>query len=139
MAKPLDTTPYVFVYGTLKYGYGNWRWCLQHEEYIGEGVTHDKYVLGNVGFPFMFRPIPSWPEELAKPVLGDVFKVENHSTMVSLDGLEGEGILYHRELVKVIVNHTDHTCWAYINRNSEDLSRCYKCNTTENGEWIWHG
>lgn len=144
MESQLDITPYVFVYGTLKYGHGNWRWHLEKEEYIGQAVTDDKYVLGNVGFPFAFpeEVVGTYmDEDMLKPVLGDVFQVSDPKTLEGLDRLEGEGSLYHRRLVSVKVTSEDvhYTCWMYHNMEPFDLTRCYQCATTDNGEWVWIG
>lgn len=136
---PLSVTPLVFVYGTLKYGHGNWRWCLSGEEYLGPAVTADRFVMGNVGFPYIFpedKVSGLVDEELLKPVLGDLFKVSNDDTMVKLDFLEGEGTHYHRQLVQT--THGD-TVWIYVNLDWRDMRRCYACETTESGEWEWHG
>lgn len=142
LEQDLRTTPFVFVYGTLKKGYGNWRGLLSDQKYIGEGTTKDRYVLGNVGFPFAF------PEEFVKdfidedmirPVLGDVFYVDNETTLRKLDFLEGEGSLYHRRLVQVETLTRNYTCWMYHNLNPYDMSRCYQCEQTPEGDWVWNG
>jgi len=131
----LNITPLVFVYGTLKYGYGNWRWLLQGEEYLGPAITNEKYVLGDIGFPYMFKDAENAvPDELLKPVLGDLFKVSDDKTVKGLDNLEGEGHHYHRELMYTT---TGDKAWAYFNKDLSDISRCYKCDTTEDDEWVW--
>jgi gamma-glutamylcyclotransferase (GGCT)/AIG2-like uncharacterized protein YtfP len=135
----LSVTPLVFVYGTLKHGYGNWKWALSKEEYLGPAVTADRFVMGNVGFPYIFpedRVSGLVGEELLKPVLGDLFKISNESTLRVLDRLEGEGSHYHRKLIQT--THGD-TVWTYVNLDWRDLYRCYQCEITEDGEWQWVG
>lgn len=136
---PLSVTPLVFVYGTLKHGYGNWRWCLSDEKYLGPAVTADRFVMGNVGFPYIFpedKVSGLVDDDLLKPVLGDLFQVSHEDTITKLDRLEGEGYHYHRKLVQT--THGD-TVWIYMNLDWQDLRRCYKCETTEDGEWKWDG
>jgi len=133
----LSITPLVFVYGTLKHGYGNWRWCLSHEEYLGPAVTSDRFVMGNVGFPYIFpedKVSGLVDEDMLKPVLGDLFKVSHEDTMVKLDRLEGEGYHYHRKLIQT--THGD-TVWTYVNLDWRDMTRCHVCKVTEQGKWKW--
>lgn len=135
----LSVTPLVFVYGTLKYGYGNWKWCLSNEEYLGPSVTADRFVMGNVGFPYIFpedKVSGLVDDDLLKPVLGDLFKVSDDQTMVRLDHLEGEGYHYHRKLIQTAQGET---AWIYVNLDWQDMRRCYVCETTEDGEWLWTG
>lgn len=133
----LSITPLVFVYGTLKFGYGNWRWCLSNEEYLGPAVTADRFVMGNVGFPYIFpedKVSGLVEEDMLKPVLGDLFKVSHEDTMTKLDRLEGEGYHYHRKLIQT--THGD-TVWTYVNLDWRDMTRCRVCEVTEQGEWKW--
>lgn len=133
----LSITPLVFVYGTLKFGYGNWRWCLSNEEYLGPAVTADRFVMGNVGFPYIFpeeEVSGLIDEDMLRPVLGDLFQVSNEDTMAKLDALEGEGHHYHRKLIQT--THGD-TVWTYVNLDWQDMRRCYVCEVTEEGEWKW--
>lgn len=127
----------VFVYGTLKYGKGNWAWALSNEEYLGPAVTKDKFLMVDVGFPYVFPKdvvLPHLPEEFLKPVKGDMFSV-SPETMEVLDRLEGEGSHYHRMTIE-----TDKgSAWAYVNLSLRGLSFCEPCDTTENGEWVWRG
>jgi gamma-glutamylcyclotransferase (GGCT)/AIG2-like uncharacterized protein YtfP len=131
----LNVTPLFFVYGTLKYGHGNWRWCLSDSEYIGPTVTEEEYVLGDVGFPYMFKDMENlMPEHLLKPVVGDLFKVSDDRTVAALDRLEGHPNHYTRELMRTAQGDL---CWAYFNKNISDLYRCYKCDVTEDNQWVW--
>lgn len=134
----LDTTPYVFVYGTLKYGHGNWSWALSDEDYLGPRTTSEEFVLGDMGFPFAFPKGAleglDVDEELFKPVLGDLFEVSSMTTMNKLDSLESEGSLYHRKLAQL----TDGTtAWMYQCYDPHYLSKLYRCSETDQGEWEW--
>lgn len=131
----LSITPLFAVYGTLKYGHGNWRWTLQESEYVGPNVTQGKYVLGDIGYPYMFKDTENLvPNELLKPVVVDVFKVSDDRTASALDRLEGHPHHYTRELIQTVDGLT---CWTYINHDLSDLHRCYRCDVTENDEWVW--
>lgn len=136
---PLAITPYVFVYGTLKHGQSNWRWALSHEDYLGSKSTVDDFILGDIGFPFAFpRGLFNSEEaleELYKPVMGDLFEVSSEETLKKLDGLEGEGYMYHRILTEL----TDGTsAWMYQCLNPNTIYRLSACDTTEEGEWVWN-
>jgi gamma-glutamylcyclotransferase (GGCT)/AIG2-like uncharacterized protein YtfP len=132
----LSITPLFAVYGTLKYGCSNWRWVLSDSEYVGPNVTLDKYVLGDVGFPYLFKDTDNLvPEHLLKPVVVDVFKVSDDSVVGKLDRLEGVPHHYQRELIQLADGLT---CWTYVNKELSDLCRCYKCDVTENDEWVWN-
>lgn len=87
----------VFVYGTLKRGYNNFKHLLNHKDakFIGEALTVQEYTMLNAGFPVLMEG----GEQPAR-VVGEVFKVDN-ATLKNLDMLEGEGSIYDRKLVKV--------------------------------------
>jgi gamma-glutamylcyclotransferase (GGCT)/AIG2-like uncharacterized protein YtfP len=73
----------VFVYGTLKSGYGNNR-LLRNATFLGDGYLRDHkcYYYGPIGsFPFV---VPS----KGTSVLGEVYQVDRN-TLSSLDSLEG--------------------------------------------------
>lgn len=129
----------VFVYGTLKFGHGNWKWSLAHSEYLGPDVTEDKYILGDVGFPYCFpryvfqSDMLDRCKHLFKPVVGDVFSVDE-LTMGKLDRLEGYPSHYNRIRINT---RGGHECWMYVQEDREALFSCYKCDETPEGEWKW--
>lgn len=106
---PLDdrsnhvTTRKVFVYGTLKSGYGNNR-LLEGASLLGEGQLpdHKCYYYGSVGsFPFVVK-------SKGTMVAGEVYEVDA-ATLRSLDSLEGyrEGEpvrFYDRQASTIIMN-----------------------------------
>lgn len=73
---------YVFVYGTLKNGYGNNR-LLLGETFIGEAVTiPHEYTMIDGGFPYVLLGG-------VFHIKGELWAVENDDTLLSLDALEG--------------------------------------------------
>lgn len=91
-----------FVYGTLKRGHGNHR-ILKTCEFLGPAVTVDRFVLTDVGFPYMY------PENLvigalAFPVLGEVYRVTAYGIRSQLDSLEGYPGHYDRRKIDVILD-----------------------------------
>ena len=134
LTEDLEVCDLVFVYGTLKYGECNSHRFTDNDEYLGSRVTKDKYVLGNIGFPYMFDESlnEDFDSEFLKPVLGDLFRVNSESTLKSLDALEGEGHHYIRKLLEL----SDGTIsWAYF---KPTFTNCYICGTTEEGYWVWN-
>jgi len=101
----------VFVYGTLKKGYGNNR-LLSEQTFIGEGYTGGFYDMINSGFPVLV------PNDNGMVVKGEVWEVDTkiEDTLDNLDALEGEGVMYDRREVKVKMANSDDwvTCWIYI-------------------------
>lgn len=99
-ALDLSFSPYVFVYGTLKSGFGN-NQLLSTSEYVGEAITKKKGELRGYGIPFFV------PEEFmsgdypARSVKGEVWKIDNLSTLFTLDRLEGHPYFYYRSPILV--------------------------------------
>ncbi len=84
----------VFVYGTLKQGYGN-SYLLRHARFIGTGQTQALCRLLDAGFPVLRPRIADRQSSSHVPVRGEVYEC-NTATMQKLDALEGEGKMYHR-------------------------------------------
>ena len=84
----------VFVYGTLKRGYGNNR-LLDNSTFVENAVLKDHsaiYSFGTGGFPVAF------PAE-GKNLTGEIWDISGphkKETLRRLDALEGEGYMYHR-------------------------------------------
>lgn len=81
----------VFVYGTLKRGYGNGLRCLANSKFLGEAVSFDaNYQMhGGVGVPYL-------SEGGNAKVKGEVFET-SPSDFVACDRLEGHPTAYCRE------------------------------------------
>ena len=91
-------TRHVFVYGTLKRGYGN-HFLLQEggAEFVGAAATEWQFKMIAVGFPVITL------SSAGHPVRGEIYAV-NEATVARLDRLEGEGRMYHRHVVPVVLD-----------------------------------
>jgi gamma-glutamylcyclotransferase (GGCT)/AIG2-like uncharacterized protein YtfP len=137
---PVQKT-FVFVYGTLKQGYGNHYRLLRGSEFFGQGTTASKFRMLDAGFPVL---IPD--EECGKHVVGEVYRVDA-ATLARLDQLEGEGHMYDRKTTTVelaplangraVIKDVD----IYIGcPRFWDLRRVYDGTdqwTNENDELVW--
>lgn len=72
----------VFVYGTLKRGYGNNAAYLKSAEFLGEAETPAIYTLYNGGFPIVERNGNT-------SVKGEVYKISDEHTLRNVYNLEG--------------------------------------------------
>lgn len=80
----------VFVYGTLKNGYGN-HYLLRDSAFLGKGTTiEDHFTMFDGGFPYVIN-------EGRFHVRGEVYEVNNERVMESLDRLEGVPTHYQRK------------------------------------------
>lgn len=86
---------YVFVYGTLKRGYGN-HVILRNSQFIGEGHTiPDSFSLIDGGFPWAI------PNSGTFHIKGELYLVEDQRTMHNLDSLEGVPHLFDRYNIEI--------------------------------------
>jgi gamma-glutamylaminecyclotransferase len=83
----------VFVYGTLKRGYGNHR-LLATSHFVGDAVTVEKYRMIDAGFPVVLDG------SREHNVAGEIYQCDD-ATLRRLDALEGEGHMYDRKLIDV--------------------------------------
>ena len=112
------TTDLVFVYGTLKRGYGNDVIFSDCEaEWLGPDVLPGEYFMTHAGCPFIFKKeqfeLSSQEEMTFAPIRGEVWRVNSErqtETMKRLDRLEGEGTLYKRFVAET---QGGHTVYAY--------------------------
>jgi gamma-glutamylaminecyclotransferase len=106
----------VFVYGTLKRGYGNNR-LLSEQTFVGEGYTGGFFDMINSGFPVLI------PNDDGHVVKGEVFEIDTkmRETLSNLDALEGyhgtDGDnMYDRKEIRVKLAGTEDwvTCQIYV-------------------------
>jgi gamma-glutamylaminecyclotransferase len=124
----------VFVYGTLKHGYGNHRAFLQDSEFVGKGVTVRPFLMKTTtGFPVVFET-----NQQGHPVSGELYEV-NNDTLRGLDSLEGHPNWYRREEILVDVENTgiQQSAWMYIGQPHGFASRNLPDVTPTNGVYDW--
>ena len=90
----------VFVYGTLKRGYGNNKHYLSNATFLGKAMTKDRWsMIGSRAFPYLLER-----DEEGYHIKGEVFAVSD-SELRELDRLEGVPHHYRKETIKV--NYSD--------------------------------
>lgn len=103
----LEQCNQVFVYGTLKNGYGNNR-ILRNAKFFGKTSIKGNHKIVDLG------PFPAVVEEeddnAEKVVIGEVFQIPDEDTMESLDMLEGYPDFYNRKIVETEYG----PCWMYF-------------------------
>lgn len=120
------TTYPVFVYGTLKEGYGNHYRILKDREGVrpaGRAVTVAHYRMLDSGFPVLRE------DDDGHRVLGELYWV-NTRVLKELDALEGEGHMYHRRDIQVrLADESLVKVQTYIGADSWDRRTHYVRNT----------
>lgn len=113
----LQITNKVFVYGTLKRGYGN-NSLLKNSTFIGNATSLESTYLTfcNGGFPMT---IDTFESDKYK-IYGELYEINDMYTMVRLDMLESNGSLYTRDIKEFVCENTNEKmiAWIYLyNRN----------------------
>jgi gamma-glutamylcyclotransferase (GGCT)/AIG2-like uncharacterized protein YtfP len=117
----------VFVYGTLKKGYGN-NYLLDDATFISQAETVDNYALFDMGaYPAITTAIPG-----DSTVKGEVYEV-NKNVMNNLDYLENYPDLYDRSCISVILKETGMkvNAWTYHMKG-----KCKRGTLIEGGIWM---
>lgn len=101
----------VFVYGTLKRGFGNHR-LLANAKFIGPAMLAGNHTLLDSGFPVCMHVTNDKGE--GGVVLGEVYAIDT-TTLRWLDRLESEGAMYNRLPQEVVYQDgTAEVVWVYI-------------------------
>lgn len=106
----------IAVYGTLKKGHGNYHRFLAQAEFVGAGITQDKYPLLIDGLPYLL------PEKgVGHRVEMHVFRVTDEM-LQEIDHLEGHPNWYVRKRVAVHVGSDTFHAWTYFNPKKRTAS-----------------
>jgi gamma-glutamylaminecyclotransferase len=117
--------PYVFVYGSLKQGFGNNRLMLG-SDFIGEAITCGKYAMMDLGWFPMLR------NDMGRNthVHGELYRVSRR-VLRTLDRLEGHphgG--YRRHRIHVMTDEGKVRAWVYMGHRE-----MYTKNVVPSGVW----
>jgi gamma-glutamylcyclotransferase (GGCT)/AIG2-like uncharacterized protein YtfP len=132
----------MFVYGTLKQGSYN-NIMLGKSKFLGRAVTKSNLNIKSIGIPIVVAPFSDAMREVAKPIVGEVYKVSKR-TIDIVDVLEGHPDLYRRFLIDVEIENKTLEAYIYlfqhdnftIEPNFEHSSSDFSITETEEGyEW----
>jgi len=118
----LNITPFVAVYGTLKYGFPN-HYLLESAEAVGVGYIAQTFRVFDVGFPYAV------PSKKGFPLQVEVYKVPRAGVLEELDILEGYPHHYKRRPLEVLLrNGKSLTAWIYYvsTPRGEELKELYR-------------
>jgi gamma-glutamylaminecyclotransferase len=97
----------LFVYGTLKRGFGNNR-VLGDSKFLFTGTTKEPYGFFDLG------AFPCITKDGDVHVQGEVFELDD-ATLERADRLEGHPHFYKREVIIVNIHDlSEEKCWAYF-------------------------
>ena len=99
-------TNYLFVYGTLKRGFGN-NYILRNSEFVGSAISENKFIVYDCGFPC------AYPDYNGKKIKGEIYKLTDED-FIFTDRLESNGSLYNREIQRFVRKEVLITAWIYI-------------------------
>ena len=107
---PPDEDALMFVYGTLRSGWGNNRlFQNEHCELVGLGRTKELFTLRAAGIPYVNKDDPR------HQVVGEVWKVKGR-WVPHVDQLESHPRWYRRELTPIILDEgREVEAWLYFN------------------------
>jgi len=111
----------VFVYGSLKQGFGNHNYHLDNSDFLGKSETLPQYSLFSLG------AYPGVIKGGITAVQGELYGV-NAEGLQRLDRLEGHPNYYHREKIET----SEGEAWIYL--LPEDQYKDYK--VIEDGNWV---
>ena len=118
---PTPDPNYVFVYGSLKRGFGNHR-LVEDSTFVGSAMTLDKsYEMVSMG------GFPGVIDGKSNRIQGELYEIDD-KVFKLLDRLESNGSFYERHLTNVILldnpnGGKKYKAWIYIIKDSEFYRR----------------
>ena len=108
----------VFVYGTLRKGFGNHSVMARHEhKFIGQGKTDDIFRLTASGIPYVSKNNP------VSQVVGEMYEVSKEVLEGPMDRLEGHPVFYKREKTPITLDDgTKSEAWLYFCEGRENAT-----------------
>lgn len=109
----------VFVYGTLKRGFGNHGY-LGDSTFVCEAKTLDEFLMSDGGFPVVYEKDDERFKSpfLAGHIQGEIYSVSDDILQHNLDRLEGHPEWYCREARKFLTEDgTVVSAWIYLGTN----------------------
>lgn len=106
-----EDKPLVFVYGTLKRGFGNHRvMLLAGGHFVCEGKTLEHLPLIQRGLPYLLDQ-----PGRGRQVEGEIFRIPDRSGWRHLDLLEGHPDFYRRRLTDILGSDGEtYEAWTYF-------------------------
>ena len=131
----LEITPFVAVYGTLKYGFPNHD-LLKTSTAVGVGYTEIPFRIFDVGYPYAV------PSKIGFPLQVEVYKIPDERVLEGLDHLEGYPDHYQRKPLKVVLrNGKTLKGWLYYTQNprGEEINTVSHDRKLNIDYIAWHG
>lgn len=118
----LMSTPFVFVYGTLKRGGSNNR-LLSSSKFItvAESVT-ESHLFNLGGFP-CWNPTSPLSDALRAPVRGEIWEVTEED-LKRLDRLEGHPDFFYRSQMNFVHDYKTYRAWVYFLEEPHATNLC---------------
>ena len=86
----MKITDNLFVYGTLKRGFGN-NYMLRNSKFVGKSISVDRFDVYDCGFPCAYES----PD--GKLLSGEIYELSDED-FIFTDRLESNGYLYERQV-----------------------------------------
>lgn len=116
----------IAVYGTLRQGYGNNKYCLARSKFITVGTVQGINMYSNGGFPICART-----DDKGATVVVEVFDVVPHD-LALCDRLEGHPTWYKREPVTVLAENGE---WVEAEMYLQEEDDVDHLNHIVSGDW----
>ena len=117
----MENINYLFVYGTLKRGFGN-SYFLRNSEFVGKATSEDRFDVFDVGFPCAYL------NNDGKFIIGEVYKLTDED-FIFTDSLESNGSLYQRFVKTFHFYNKEGSCRAWIYIIINPMGRLYESNS----------